>query len=108
MTSLHRRETIALYPPHTGVRDLRKIALFAIGLALLLLVEVGYSLALQRYDLPGTRSPFFRGPITAIARLIFRSGNHHALGFQHPDRKRPERRVAAGAQASHVGFALLA
>ena len=41
-----------------------KLRIFAVGSILLFAMEAGFSLALRRYDLPGQRTPFLRGPLT--------------------------------------------
>jgi hypothetical protein len=48
-----------------------KIAILAAGGLALLLMEVGFSLALKRYDLPGENAPFFRGPISRVISELF-------------------------------------
>ena len=48
-----------------------KLRIFAVGSILLLAMEAGFSLALRRYDLPGQRTPFLRGPLTmALSGLM--------------------------------------
>lgn len=48
-----------------------KLRILALGSILLLAMEAGFSLALRRYDLPGQRTPFLRGPLTmALSGLM--------------------------------------
>ena len=42
-----------------------KLLLITLGLVAMFLVEVGYSLALQRYE-TGSRQSFFRGPFSFL------------------------------------------
>ncbi len=45
---------------------MRKLAIVAIGAALLVCVEIGYSVVARRYALPGSAGSFFQGPVSAV------------------------------------------
>ncbi len=60
----------AAYPRRISTHRLAmKLGLLAAGASLLLGMEVGYSLALRKYAIPGekTSALFFNGPITALS-----------------------------------------
>lgn len=56
-----------------------KLSIFAAGSILLFVMETGFSLALRRYDLPGQRTAFFRGPITVAFEELIRNDSE-AIG----------------------------
>ncbi len=58
---------------------MNKFRIFAVGSGLLFLLELGYSIALQRYELAASSHPFFRGPVTATITDLLAEGRHGAL-----------------------------
>jgi len=65
---------------------MKKLAICAVGTVLLLLMEVGYSVALQRYELPASRSAFFKGPITATVSEMLDRESPRALASRGIER----------------------